>query len=914
MGQAYVFQLPSPFILELVRMSTFSDISEATEFLLQKIRANPLDVLDFQSVWELAQASGFPMLPLWKIKTHFLALSQKDIQEWENCIFLEVSEKNTQNQEIEAMTQILYQKYPTPHNFLRRFETSQPSESFTLEAYNICGSDFIFGQLLWDKVTSLSLFKSDPEKLTKLYLARLLIPHRQLQQTFESFSSWVSSMYPESYTSLMKEASAIFKDTEMRLRYYEQHESLIADNSNDSISWAGYIDKIAKYTPADASFNQVTQLFLRSLSSGSSKVKYQEWIPVWCTFLKAAENRENSQRFLWCLEFIKTYPHACDPYNMVIRGITIESEIDTVLSLVKKSKCIIAENYSEWKDLAMNLITFQLNSFKHDQERKDNLFETIELLAFPAAEFSDEFHEVVKFSVSILESLNDEVATKLAAKIVSEAFESFALQATFWIYALDFFYRNNRIKHVQKLLTLWQEDAQEIDNRELFLNEIAMFYRLHFDVTAYLEVLDQTDAIRKKILQKPAKIMEKAPELETKRQRTEKPEQNEPVRSREQFRIKITNITSWTTEAEIRAFLEGYGSPLSVQIVHNNVSYAIVEMSSEADVLSSLTRDKKILHGLEVSVSRIFANTVWVTNYPSTFDPSDVEKMIQSTGFEPLSIRFPVQNDFKQRRFCYVDFGSTEDAQSVRNLLHGREIDGLTVQAEISNPSIKRARHTQPVDRQVYVHNLNFKDTTESSLWNLFSTFGDLESIKMPLNMKNKSLGYQNNGFAFITFTTEAGAKEAILLGHAELDGRRVEISVVKPKEAIKKSIRFDKELTLSIHNVNEIITEDRLRAHIESKVGQVSKIQLMPSKKGALVQFSLVANAGRASIVLEGTEFEGQILHVGQMLDFTTADREITHKPSNMKNTARVDTSKETKERSTPKMVPPMLLRKRRR
>lgn len=896
-------------------MSNFVDVSEAIKFLSQRISENPLDVLDFQSVWDSAEASGFSMLPLWKIKTHFLALSQSDIQEWENCISAEVADEDAQNQELEIMTQILCQKYPTPQNFLRRLKMGQVDESLVLDAYDLCGSDFLFGQLLWDRVTSLTLFKDDPDALTQLYLARLQIPHRQLQQTFESFSSWVSSLEPNSYTSLMREASARVKNTEKKIRYYEQYEALITENRNDSSIWVDYIEKISKYTPPDASFNQITQMFLRSLTSGSSKIQSKEWIPVWCAYLRSAENRENSYRFLWCLEFIKTYPHECQPYNMVIRGLTIETEVDTVLRLVEKSECIKAENYSEWKELAMNLITMQFKAFKTDEGRKDTLLQTIAHLSIAATEFSDEFHEVTKLSVSILESLGDESATKVATKIVSEAFESFALQASFWIYALQFFYRIHRIKYVQKLLTLWKEDALQVDSIDYFLNEIVMFYRLHYDFNTYLEVVDQANEIRRNAQLKSIEAVEDSRESESKRQRTEKSKQSEPIRSREQYRIKVTNLPNWITESEIHSFFEGYSSPLSIQIVALDEAYAIVELSSEAEVLSSLARDKKVLHGKEVSVSRIFANTVWITNYPSTFDPSQVEKMVEATGFKPLSIRFPVQNDHKQRRFCYVDFGSAEEAQSVRNSLHDKEINGFVIQAEISNPALKRARHTPPVSRQVYVHNLNFKDTSERSLWQFFSTFGDLESIKMPLNPKNKALGNQNNGFAFITFTTEAGAKEAISLGHAELDGRRVEISAVKSKETVRRSIRFEKDLSVSIHNVDEIVTEDRLKAHVESKVGPVTKFQLMPSQKGALVQFSLVANAGRASIVLEGTEFEGQILHIGQMSDFTQTEREGNYKHREKKEAPNVvdKTKTGTQEKTTPKMVPPMLLRRRR-
>lgn len=891
----------------------FADVIEATDYLLQKVLVNPFDIFEFNSIWQICEAKGFPMLSLWKIKSHFLFLSQKDILQWEDAISREVSDPSSQRQELDSMVSILCQKYPTPHNFLRRFDTKPPENNVILEAYIVCGSDYLFGQLIWEKVTSLSSYKDNAEALTELYLKRLLIPHRQLQQTFESFSSWVTFTNPESYTSLMREASSIVKTTEKRIRYYEQFETIISENCNVSTVWVDYMNSISKNTNDRSSFMQITQTFLRSLKTEISQSGSREWIPVWSTFLKISESIEHSNSHSWAMEFIKSYPNECEPYNMIVRGLSVSLEIDVILDLIRNSHCIIPANYADWKDLVMNIITMEFNAYVLDQNRTDVLLQTLEELVLPATQFSDEYHEVVKLCISVLESIPDGRAMKLATMIISELFENFALQASAWIYALNFFQRAGRKKHVDKLLTLWIDDSLEMDKLDFFLSEIVMFYRLHCDYAIYLKAFDQAVEIKNNFKQRLPEDVQVSQEPEKKRQKTHLSEQKDPVRSREQFRIKIANIPSWATVTELSTFFEGYGSPVSVQFGENGGTYAIVEFSSESEVLASLARDKKTLGGKEVSVSRIFANTVWVTNYPSSFDPLRVTKLIEQTGEKPLDIRFPVQNDNKQRRFCYVDYGSTEEAQSARNYLHEKNLEGFIIQAEISNPSLKRARHTQPINRQVYVRNLNFKKTNESSLWKFFSKFGDLETIRMPLNEKNKALGNQNSGFAFVTFTTEIGAREAISLGGAEIDGRRVDISMVKTKENLRKSTRFERDLTVSIHNVNEIVTEDCLKIHAENQVGPVAKCQLVPSKKGALIQFTLIAHAGRASIVLEGTEFEGRIIRVGQMLDFTRGDKDDQFE---LKVHEKVEQRSERDEGTEPKtkMIPPALLRRRRR
>lgn len=879
----------------------FANSSEAAEYLIRKYLLNPLDVLGFADVWTYAQENGFLMLPLWKLKHQFLALTQKDVQDWEKCIVAEITDPSLQNEELKYMAEIVSQKYPTPHNYLRRFSLCGNDEGSVLQAYKVAGCDFLYGQLIWDRVVSLPLLQNDTQSMTKMYLSRLQTPHKQLQQTYDDFSSWVSSKIPDQYTAQLREASRIVKSTERKMRYYEEFESSLAQNPADSSTWCNYIEQVAKYSSPDDSFHPVTQIFLRSLFSGACKVGNLEWTLVWVTYLKISENRPNSYRPLWCLEFFRTCPHDVQPYNMLLRGLDIDNEVDVISNLVKLSHCVVPEDYANWKELAMNILSKQFSAFREDAARKDKMLHDIEYFALLAAEHSDTYHEVVKLSVQFLESLGDEESLNLATKIVTETFENFASQARIWIYSLKFFNKRGRSKHVEKLLKLWPEDAVEIDDLGYFLCEILMFYRVYGDFSSYMKASDQAGEIRKQLLGKKD-IADTTVEVEPKRQRTEKPK-GEEHRNREQFRIKISSIPKWTTESDIFAFLDGYGNPMSVQI-DNDQEYAIVELSSEAEVLSCLTRDHKTVHGAEVRVFRIFGNTVWITNYPLTFSPADVGKMIEGTGLKPLNVRFPVQNDNKQRRFCYADFGSSEDAQAVRNSLHEKQIGSFCVQAEISNPSLKRDRRKPPVSRQVYVHNLNFKETDESHLHAFFSKFGDVESVKMPLSAKNRDQGLQNNGFAFVTFITEAGANEAIKLGGADLDNRRIEISAVKSKQNAHKATHFDKDATVSVHNVNEIVTEDCLKAFLESKVGPVAKSQLLPSQKGALVQFTLVADAGKASILLDGSEYEGNIIHIGEMLDFSW-----TKESAKAKEVLPKDQSSSMK----PSMVPPMLLRKRR-
>ncbi|EEQ36541.1 hypothetical protein CLUG_00664 [Clavispora lusitaniae ATCC 42720] len=480
----------------------FANSSEAAEYLIRKYSSNPLDVLGFADVWTYAQENGFSMLPLWKVKHQFSALTQKDVQDWEKCIVAEITDPSLQNEELKYMAEIVSQKYPTPHNYLRRFSLCGNDESTVLQAYKVAGCDFLYGQLIWDRVVSLPSLQNATQSMTKMYLSRLQTPHKQLQQTYDDFSSWVSSNIPDQYTAQLREASRIVKSTERKMRYYEEFESLLAQNPADSSAWCNYIEQVAKYSSPDDSFHPVTQIFLRSLFSGACKVGNLEWTSVWVTYLKKSENRPNSYRPLWCLEFLRTYPHDVQPYNMLLRGLDIDNEVDVISNSVKLSHCVVPEDYANWKELAMNILSKQFSAFREDAARKDKLLHDIEYFALLAAEHSDTYHEVVKLSVQFLESLGDEESLKLATKIVTETFENFASQARVWIYSLKFFNKRGRSKHVEKLLKLWPEDAVEVDDLDYFLCEILMFYRVYGDFSAYMKASDQAEEIRKQLLGK----------------------------------------------------------------------------------------------------------------------------------------------------------------------------------------------------------------------------------------------------------------------------------------------------------------------------------------------------------------------------------------------------------------------------
>jgi len=80
---------------------------------------------------------------------------------------------------------------------------------------------------------------------------------------------------------------------------------------------------------------------------------------------------------------------------------------------------------------------------------------------------------------------------------------------------------------------------------------------------------------------------------------------------------------------------------------------------------------------------------------------------------------------------------------------------------------------------QIYVGNMSY-GTTEDSLRNLFSGFGDVESVKI---ITDRETG-RAKGFGFITMNNDDEAKKAIEeLNDKEFEGRNLRVNEAKPRE-----------------------------------------------------------------------------------------------------------------------------------
>lgn len=91
------------------------------------------------------------------------------------------------------------------------------------------------------------------------------------------------------------------------------------------------------------------------------------------------------------------------------------------------------------------------------------------------------------------------------------------------------------------------------------------------------------------------------------------------------------------------------------------------------------------------------------------------------------------------------------------------------------------------MNSKLYVGNMSF-NTTEASLRAAFSQFGNMTDVFIATDRETG----RPRGFAFVTFSTaeESQAAQAGMNG-ADLDGRKLNVTEARPKEATARAGRY---------------------------------------------------------------------------------------------------------------------------
>ena len=379
-------------------------------------------------------------------------------------------------------------------------------------------------------------------------------------------------------------------------------------------------------------------------------------------------------------------------------------------------------------------------------------------------------------------------------------------------------------------------------------------------------------------------------------------------RDREHTTVVVKHLPADITEFKVRKFFQDCGDILSLSLVapdDGTEASATIEFESAEDVLTAQTKGMKVFEGRQIDVQVGTGTTLWVTNYPPEADENYIRQLFKPYG-DIVEVRFPSLKYSTHRRFCYVQFLTSSQAQAA-TALDGKALGGrLVLSAKISDPSVRKDRKGAVHEgREVYVSNVEWS-ASEADIKAAFGKFGSVENVRIPRNMVGKS-----KGTAFVVFSNKEEAQSALEMNLKDFRGRvlTVELAVPNAKGAKTRSTAIvdnenksrsrltshdssqdpdhpmtgtspgpDAEVpatntkmsppsarTVALLNLPDTVNDSRVRALVEPHAS-VKMISLRPDHQGAIVELEREADVGKVHMAIEGTEIQGKKISVGKV------------------------------------------------
>lgn len=392
-------------------------------------------------------------------------------------------------------------------------------------------------------------------------------------------------------------------------------------------------------------------------------------------------------------------------------------------------------------------------------------------------------------------------------------------------------------------------------------------------------------------------------------------------RDRENASIVVMNLPVDTTEIRLRQYFRECGTINSLNLTsdaHQESATAWIEFESKEDVRTAQTKDMSIFDDRAIEVQVDSGSKLYVCNFPPTADESWLREIFQQYG-DIVDVRFPSLKYNAHRRFCYVQFRSSADAQAATKL-DGKDVGGeLRLVAKISDPSHRQHRQGAVYDdRELFLANLDWT-ASQAEIEKAFSKYGKVEKIRIP-----KKIDGRSRGIGFVVFSNKVSRSErftvssctdiqqdeaaaALEMNLTQFKNRILNVSMstndkskrdanpiitstshqstasptpgladrdtnggnrraVPPTRTAGGQSKYAEMQSRTIYllNIPDTVNEARIRAFAEP-YGELVKISLRLDHQGVRLEYKDVASAGKASLGLAGQEITpGRVVGVG--------------------------------------------------
>ncbi|ODQ56791.1 hypothetical protein WICANDRAFT_81621 [Wickerhamomyces anomalus NRRL Y-366-8] len=855
---------------------------------------------------------------------------EDDFEKWDSLKrFFELNVDDNKTSWFYSMyLQFITQAYTTPT------KDENGNQLYTLDMVNLIFDealqntkyDFQNSHLVWNKFYNfyqdLNLMGFNIMK--NHFLEILRIPHKNLDETFSSYSSFITKYANDHYQQEMKQATQIHSQTQKLQWDIESWELKKTSYSEPHQYWIDYMNFLASKPKKHRKIEQVNAVFERAIGESQDAL----FISVWLRYTHILYDFQVSDDIIHTTtkRFIKHFPSSCFPYAEFFKNVSnlpeLKESIDQYYEIMVRVDALhLMESieYDEWKVLASSVLICEYNFIKKgDDGITQSLLVDLDVFFDRAVDgCKDVYHSVERLCVLIQESLDQIEAARNYLRRITDKFGS---EAENWLISHNFEKKHGTYETASKVLYAAVTRSETLDWPERIFEEALIYEQVYGTIKSYRQLQARIDkkssdisALRQQALEdQSSEVVEDVIKVEEpeKRKAEEDLEENvtddhkkrktEIHRDREHLTVSIKGLPLDTTEQQIIKFFKDCGEVKSHHLVEtDNQLHAKVEFADEQSVLRALTKDHKRFHGSQIRVQKAFQTTVWVTNYPPSYTSESIKSLFSTIG-QVASVRLPSLKFNTQRRFCYVEFLESKDAIKSVEELNKKDLEGYEIVVKISDPESKTSR-TGAVEekREVYVRKLDFFKVTSEKVKQLFLKYGTVERVNLPLSKINEQQGKKHDGYGFVTFSTSEEAQAALELNLVTLEGRVIEVSISQKKsERVqrKENNAFkdyqSADNVIALLNVPDTINSSRIK-DICSEAGHVENVLLEPEHNGAIVEFKDASDAGKASLRLDGKTIGDYTFQVGSVKDLRNGN------------------IKESSAKSTLPMVPSSLRRK---
>ncbi|XDT20283.1 Eukaryotic RNA Recognition Motif (RRM) profile [Nakaseomyces glabratus] len=365
-----------------------------------------------------------------------------------------------------------------------------------------------------------------------------------------------------------------------------------------------------------------------------------------------------------------------------------------------------------------------------------------------------------------------------------------------------------------------------------------------------------------------------------------------PKRIRERCTVLVENVPKSYNQGKIKKFFKDCGDVLQVNSYEswregNRCQMARVEFADEEGARSALTRTLRNMGSNTIEVNELKDSTVWMTNYPPTFQQRDIRNIFKDHKIVALNVRLPSLRFNSNRRFAYVDLPNMESLDKAIQLLNGKDINGYKLVVKKSNPENRDKRSDAPVleRREIIIRNLPKTMLVKDTLLDIFKKYGAIDDLRIP-KKQLEMLSDLNHGCAFVVYTNPEDAKSALEMNNHVIDDIKISVNLsdshayLERKEVNRIINSKHTEKYAAIYPISDKTSKEQIRNFINDKnavlVEELKNIYLVTDYKAVFLKFERESTAAKAMLQLNNSTFDRKTIKcttIRELMNFSSVN-----------------------------------------